>query len=260
MIDLRDLPQEAFTTTVFAAGNMTSSSADLLDWGDALYSGELLGPEATAAMLDMRSSFTFDAGTRQLVATDEPTPLHYGLGAMGFCLDPTGCSPDEVEVVGHSGSNQGYRTLVAHHPASGTTLVFFANWGDIPSRRWSLHSPTCSNSSGSHDATEPECGRRGKRDRGTRLLTGPPGRGGVVASVAWQCVGCDRVRVRRGRGPRRSVERAGRSSWRGARVEVRRLGDEPPRGTFSAAQRLVIDQPLFHADLFDRVDHPRATS
>jgi D-alanyl-D-alanine carboxypeptidase len=132
VIDLRDLPQEAFTTTVFAAGNMTSSSADLLDWGDALYSGELLGPEATAAMLDMRSSFTFDAGTRQLVATDEPTPLHYGLGAMGFCLDPTGCSPDEVEVVGHSGSNQGYRTLVAHHPASGTTLVFFANWGDIP--------------------------------------------------------------------------------------------------------------------------------
>jgi hypothetical protein len=43
---------------------------------------------------------------------------------------------------------------------------------------------------------------------------------------------------------------------RGARVEVRLLGDEPPRGTFSAAQRLVIDQPLFRADLFDRVDHP----
>jgi hypothetical protein len=43
---------------------------------------------------------------------------------------------------------------------------------------------------------------------------------------------------------------------RGARVEVRLLGDEPHRGTFSAAQRLVIDQPLFRADLFDRVDHP----
>ena len=132
VIDMLDLPQEALTTTVFGAGNMTSSSADLLDWGDALYSGELFGPEATATMLAMRSPFTWDAGTGRLVATDEPTPLHYGLGAMGFCLDPTGCSPDEVEVVGHSGGNQAYRTLLAHHPASGTTLAFFANWGDIP--------------------------------------------------------------------------------------------------------------------------------
>jgi CubicO group peptidase (beta-lactamase class C family) len=131
VIDMVGLPQEALMTTVFAAGNVTSSSADLLDWGDALYSGELLGPEATATMLDMRSPFTLDA-TNDLVATDEPTRLHYGLGAMGFCLDPTGCSPDEVEVVGHSGGDQGYRTLLAHHPASGTTLAFFANWRDIP--------------------------------------------------------------------------------------------------------------------------------
>src|SRR5262245_25159079 len=43
---------------------------------------------------------------------------------------------------------------------------------------------------------------------------------------------------------------------RGARVEVRLLDDEPRRGTFSAAQRVVIDRPLFRADLFDRVDKP----
>ncbi len=132
VIDLLDLPQEAFTTTVFAAGNMTSSSADLLDWGEALYSGELLGPQATATMLEMRSPFTRDAATGDLVATDASTRLHYGLGAEGFCLDPSGCDPDEVEVVGHGGANQGYRTLLAHHPASGTTLVLFANWGRIP--------------------------------------------------------------------------------------------------------------------------------
>lgn len=42
----------------------------------------------------------------------------------------------------------------------------------------------------------------------------------------------------------------------GARVEVRLLADEPPRGTSSAAQRLTIDQPLFRADLFDRLDGP----
>ena len=126
------LPQQALMTGVFAAGNMTSSSADLLDWGDALYSGEFLGPEATATMLDMRSPFTRDAATGHLVGTDAPTRVHYGLGATGSCFDPTGCSTDEVEVVGHAGSSQGYRTLLTHHPASGTTLVFFANRADVP--------------------------------------------------------------------------------------------------------------------------------
>ena len=43
---------------------------------------------------------------------------------------------------------------------------------------------------------------------------------------------------------------------RGARVEVRLLADEPRRGSRSAAQRLVVDQPVFRADLFDQVDGP----
>lgn len=43
---------------------------------------------------------------------------------------------------------------------------------------------------------------------------------------------------------------------RGARVEVRLLADEPARGTSSAAQRVVIDQPLFRADLFDQTNGP----
>jgi hypothetical protein len=43
---------------------------------------------------------------------------------------------------------------------------------------------------------------------------------------------------------------------RGARVEVRLLADEEWRGSRSAAQRIVIDQPLFRADLFDQVDGP----
>lgn len=41
----------------------------------------------------------------------------------------------------------------------------------------------------------------------------------------------------------------------GARVEVRLLADEPRRGSPSAAQRVVIDEPLFRADLFDQVGH-----
>ncbi len=43
---------------------------------------------------------------------------------------------------------------------------------------------------------------------------------------------------------------------RGARVELRVLPDEPHRGSESAAQRIVIDQPLFRADLFDQLDGP----
>lgn len=43
---------------------------------------------------------------------------------------------------------------------------------------------------------------------------------------------------------------------RGTRVEVRLLDPEPRRGSFSAAQRVVIDHPVFRADLFDQTDAP----
>jgi hypothetical protein len=43
---------------------------------------------------------------------------------------------------------------------------------------------------------------------------------------------------------------------RGTRVEVRLLGDEPHRGSYAAAQRVVIDAPVFRADLFDQTTHP----
>jgi hypothetical protein len=28
-------------------------------------------------------------------------PVHYGLGVIGFCLDPSGCGADDIEVNGH---------------------------------------------------------------------------------------------------------------------------------------------------------------
>src|SRR5689334_11056675 len=43
---------------------------------------------------------------------------------------------------------------------------------------------------------------------------------------------------------------------RGARVEVRLLGDEPHRGSYAAAQRIAIDMPVFRADLFDQTTAP----
>jgi hypothetical protein len=43
---------------------------------------------------------------------------------------------------------------------------------------------------------------------------------------------------------------------RGARVEVRLLAAEPHRGSYAAAQRVVIDEPMFRADLFDQTTAP----
>jgi hypothetical protein len=40
----------------------------------------------------------------------------------------------------------------------------------------------------------------------------------------------------------------------GVRLEVRLLGDVNPRGSRSAAQAIVVDQPVWRADLFDLVD------
>jgi D-alanyl-D-alanine carboxypeptidase len=131
-LDTLDFPHEAYLTSLFGSATLISSSQDLLDWGEALYTGDLLGEQATASMLEMRSSFLPpDPGSPLYVATDRPTPLHYGLGAMGFCLDQNGCNPDDVAVFAHGGRGVGTRTLVAHHPDSGTTIVVHANVQDI---------------------------------------------------------------------------------------------------------------------------------
>jgi D-alanyl-D-alanine carboxypeptidase len=130
-LDTLDFPHEAAVTTLWGAGNLVTSSSDLLTWGQALYSGDLLGNGLTATMLQMRNSFMPGDGTPQFVATDAPTPLHYGLGTMGFCLDLNGCDPAKVEIVGHSGRITGSRSLVAYHRDSGTTIVVHANIDEI---------------------------------------------------------------------------------------------------------------------------------
>ena len=45
----------------------------------------------------------------------------------------------------------------------------------------------------------------------------------------------------------------------GARLELRLLEPQAHRGTESAAQRFVIDRPVWRADLFDRLDGPAGT-
>lgn len=45
----------------------------------------------------------------------------------------------------------------------------------------------------------------------------------------------------------------------GARLELRLLEPQAHRGTESAAQRFVLDRPVWRADLFDRLDRPAGT-
>lgn len=117
-LDVLDFPATAARTAAWASGNIDSSSQDLLDWGEALFSGELLGADATATLVEMRN------------ANPLPFSDHYGLGISGYCLRP-GCDGDEVELVGRSGAFAGSRSLLVHHPDSGATAVVHVNTAGI---------------------------------------------------------------------------------------------------------------------------------
>jgi D-alanyl-D-alanine carboxypeptidase len=115
--DLQTVPHEALATSAWATEAVISSSADLLDWGEALYSGDVLGHDATARMLEMR-----DAAA--------PYP-YYGLAATGYCLDDPRCGPDDVDLVGHRARAPGTSVWLVHHPESATTIVVHANWPEF---------------------------------------------------------------------------------------------------------------------------------
>lgn len=114
-IDTLDIPAQAIDTTLWGAGNMISSSADLLTWGNALYSGEVLGDATTDEMLDMRGPVHL------------PNNPWYGLGAGGYCRATAACPADEVELVGHPGRGPGSTTLLVHHRDSGVTMAINTN-------------------------------------------------------------------------------------------------------------------------------------
>jgi len=117
--DILDVPQQAIMTTLWASEAMVSSSTDILDWGEALLSGKLLGEAGTTALLDMNP------------VSPPPVPNRYfGLGATGYCLDAT-CNPDDAELVGAPGG--GYccwSTQLVYHRASGTTVLVHTNTND----------------------------------------------------------------------------------------------------------------------------------
>lgn len=98
-IDILDDPADAVMTSLWAAAGMTSSSADLLDWGEALFSGEVLGEEMTETMLER------------------------GFGLE--CLHD--CPFEGATLVGKHGGAPWTEVLLAYHLGSGTTVVVHAN-------------------------------------------------------------------------------------------------------------------------------------
>jgi CubicO group peptidase (beta-lactamase class C family) len=105
-VDHLDLPNEAAMTTMWASEAMISSSTDVLDWTEALFSGKVLGPEMTALMLEMNP------------VSPPPVPNRYfGLGATGYCLE-AGCDPNDAELVGApaTGSAAGRRSWCTTAP------------------------------------------------------------------------------------------------------------------------------------------------
>ena len=87
-------------TNLWASEAMLSTSTDVLDWAQELFSGALL----TATMLDMNP------------ASPPPVPNRYfALGATGYCLQ-AGCNPDEAELVGAPGGGFCcWSTQLAYH-------------------------------------------------------------------------------------------------------------------------------------------------
>lgn len=80
-----------------ASGSMYASAHDLLRWGDALYGGWVLSPEALEHMIDFRRH-------------------GYGMGAEKIKVG-------QESGYGHSGLLRGYTSLLVHLPDSGITLV-----------------------------------------------------------------------------------------------------------------------------------------
>lgn len=115
-LDVLDFPHAALQTFSGGTGAMASSLGDLLAWGQALYSGRVLGPRLTERMLRFDNHF----GTAL-----------YGLGAEGFCPCDEGADPATPTLVGHDGSVVGSRTIVGYAPDTGVTVAVHANVEEI---------------------------------------------------------------------------------------------------------------------------------
>jgi D-alanyl-D-alanine carboxypeptidase len=114
--DANSFPNTALITTAYAAGGMTSSLADLLMWGEALYLGRALSASTRDQLLASPS-------VEDPVAGD----WHgFGVVAYGSRL-PDGTWP----AYGHAGNIVGSSAFVASFPRSHTTVAIHANIQEV---------------------------------------------------------------------------------------------------------------------------------
>ena len=92
-------------TSLAGSGAITSTLADLLDWGDELGSGSLIG----STLAELRRS-------QSRPVTNGPEYANYGLG-----LGEIG------GWWGHTGSGVGYQLACMNDPVSGTTIAVMVN-------------------------------------------------------------------------------------------------------------------------------------
>jgi CubicO group peptidase (beta-lactamase class C family) len=114
-VDVLDFPNEALITTTYTAGGMTSSLADLLSWGAALYSGAALSP----AMRDLLLASP--------CVEDPETGRWHGFGVVGY---GTRSADGSWPAYGHAGNIVGSSAFVASFPGSRTTVAVHANVQD----------------------------------------------------------------------------------------------------------------------------------
>ena len=108
--NVRLIPYTALVTSGAAAGGLSASALDVLDFADALMSGRLVGRDSLGRMMEVSPESEAVAG--------------YGLGLMRF-------RPDGREAWGHAGGLPGFSAILAHSVADGITAVALANQSDV---------------------------------------------------------------------------------------------------------------------------------
>jgi D-alanyl-D-alanine carboxypeptidase len=105
-------PVAPFTSVITAAagaGSIAATSSDVARWARLLYSGNVLGEDMTAVMLD---------GVARTARYRPQVP--YGLGVQSLTIDGR-------LALGHSGRLLGFRSAMRHLPSAGVTIAVLTN-------------------------------------------------------------------------------------------------------------------------------------
>jgi D-alanyl-D-alanine carboxypeptidase len=111
-IDLSDgsqvMPFTSVVTAAAGAGSIAASSADIGRWAQALYGGDVIGPEMLALMVDPTRTLRF-----------KPR-VPYGLGAQAVTIDGR-------RAFGHSGRFLGFQSVMRYLPDQDIAIAVLTN-------------------------------------------------------------------------------------------------------------------------------------